>query len=60
VLYEYAKIADSNHLEQQIIAGLALPHHPFNPQLLKLIQDGILASPNTSPKIERFYRERKY
>jgi hypothetical protein len=58
VLYAFAKIIDSNHLEQQILDGLALPHDSCSEQILKLIQDGLLASPNTSPKIERFYRER--
>jgi hypothetical protein len=57
VLYHYAKIVDSNHLEQQIVDGLALRHDPCSPQLLKLVQDGVLASPNIPPKVERFYRE---
>ena len=59
VLYAFAKIVDSNHLEQQILDGLALPRDSCSERILKLIQDGLLASPNTPPKIERFYRERK-
>jgi len=59
VLYEYAQSADSNHLDRQVVEGLALPHDPCNTQILKLVQDGILASPNTPPKVERFYRERR-
>ena len=59
VLCEYAKIADSNHLERRVLDGLVLPHQKCSSQVLKLVQDGILASPNTPPKVERFFRERR-
>jgi hypothetical protein len=59
VLYEYAQIADANHLARQVAEGLALPHDPCDAQLLKLIQQGVSASPHTPPKVERFYRERR-
>jgi len=59
VLYEYAMIADANHLRQQVLDHLALPGDPCDPQILRLVQDGVLASPNTPAKVERFYRERR-
>lgn len=59
VVYEFAKIADASHLSQQLAEGSALSHDPCSIQLLRLLQDGISASPHTRPKVQRFYKERK-
>ena len=40
-------------------AGTAQLHKPCPPDTLRLIQDGILASPYTARKVEMFYRQRK-
>src|SRR5271169_3596323 len=54
VLYSYAEIVDVNHLLQQVADGLALRHESCRPDILKLIQDGIPASPFTPRKIANF------
>ena len=59
VLYMYAQIVDADHLHQQVQGGDALPHDRCRSDVLKLIQDGVFASPLTPRKIQNFCRERK-
>ena len=56
VFYGDAMIVDVRRLDAEVAAGLALVRAPCSPTTLKLVQDGVLASPFTRPKIERFCR----
>jgi hypothetical protein len=49
-------IVDAARIEAEIGAGLALPRDKCSAATLKLIQDGLVASPFTRPKILRFCR----
>jgi hypothetical protein len=57
IFYGDAMIVDVHRLEAEITAGLALVRERCSPPILKLVQDGVLASPFTKPKIVRFCRE---
>ncbi len=59
VAYEYAYIVDADHLRRRVADGLALPRQPFSPDILKLIQQGVLASPFTPRRVQDFCRERR-
>lgn len=59
VYYADAAIVDVDHLCQQVAEGLALRHESCRPDILRLMQDGILASEFTPRKIQNFYRERR-
>jgi hypothetical protein len=59
VLYMYAEIVDADHLRRQVADGRAVSHDPCTVDVLRLIQDGILASPLTPRKVQNFYWERK-
>jgi len=50
-------IVDAQRLEAEIAAGLALVREKCPVATLKLVQDGVAASPFTRPKILRFFRE---
>src|SRR5229473_7806297 len=56
VRYSDARIADVRRLSADISGGLALPKQPCSPTLLRLIQDGLSASPYTPNKVIEFYR----
>jgi len=57
VFYGDAMIVDALRLESEIAAGLALVREGCSKAILKLLQDGVVASPFTRPKILRFCRE---
>jgi hypothetical protein len=57
IFYGDAMLVDAQRLETEIAAGLALLREKCPAATLKLIQDGVLASPFTRPKILRFCRE---
>ncbi len=50
-------IVDAKRLESEIGAGLAVVREKCSTATLKLVQDGVLASPFTRPKVLRFCRE---
>jgi hypothetical protein len=52
-------LVDAQRLEAEIAAGLALLREKCSAATLKLIQDGVLASPFTRPKILRLCREHR-
>ena len=49
-----AMIVDARWLESEIAAGLALVREKCPPATLKLVQEGVGASPFTRPKLLRF------
>jgi hypothetical protein len=57
IFYGDAMIVDARRLEAEIAADLALVLEKCPPATLKLVQDGVCASPFTRPKILRFCRE---
>jgi hypothetical protein len=57
IFYGDAMIVDARRLESEFAAGLALVREKCSAATLKLVQDGVLASPFTRPKILRFCRE---
>ena len=57
VRYSDAQFADLQRLRADIAAGTAVRCQSCSPELLKLVQDGISASPYTPKKIARFCRE---
>jgi hypothetical protein len=57
VQFADAQFADDMKLMAQVAARNALPRQPCSQRMLKLIQDGILASPFTPKKIAAFCRE---
>ena len=57
VFYGDAMIVDARRLEAKIAAGLALSRQKCSQPTLKLVQDGVLASPFTRMKVVRFCRE---
>lgn len=57
IFYGDAMIVDARRLEAEIAAGLALVREKCPPTTLKLVQDGVGASPFTRPKLLRFCRE---
>ncbi len=58
ILHGDAMIVNSVRLDSEIEAGLALVREKCSAATLKLVQDGVGASPFTRPKILRFCRER--
>jgi hypothetical protein len=58
IFYRGAMIADSTRIGGEIAAGLALAREKCTAATLKLVQDGVGASPFTPPKILRFCKER--
>jgi hypothetical protein len=58
VLYMYAEISNVDHLRQQIADGCASVHDSCHVDVLKIIQDGMFASPFTPRKIQNFCRDR--
>ncbi len=57
IFYGDAMIVDARRLEAEIAAALALVRETCPPATLKLVQDGVAASPFTRPKVLRFCRE---
>lgn len=57
IFYGDAMIVDARRLEAEIAAGLALVRERCPSTTLKLVQDGVVASPFTRPKILRFCRD---
>jgi hypothetical protein len=57
IRYSDAKFADVRTLRHNLAAGSALAHQPCTKAILKLVQDGILGSPDTPKKIERYCRD---
>ncbi len=57
VFYGDAMIVDVRRLDAEIAAGLALGREKCSQPTLKLVQDGVAASPFTRPKILRFCRD---
>ena len=57
VFYGDAMVVDALRLDFEIAAGLALAQEKCPSATLKLVQDGLSASPFTRPKIQRFCRE---
>jgi hypothetical protein len=57
VFYGDAMIVDSRKLDQEMNGGLIVARDPCPTRTLKLIQDGIGASPFTRPRFLRFCRE---
>jgi hypothetical protein len=58
IFYGDAMIVDERRLRSEIAAGLALAREKCPSATLKLVQDGVAASPFTRPKFLRFCRER--
>jgi hypothetical protein len=56
IFYGDAMIVDARRLDE-IAAGLALVREKCSAATLKLVQDGVIASPFTRPKVLRFCRE---
>ncbi len=56
IFYGDALIVDVRRLEAEIAAGLALVRERCPSEIVKLIQDGVSASPFTRPKILHFCR----
>jgi len=57
VFYGGAMIVDARRVQAEIAAGLALIREKCPAETLKLVQDGVCASPFTRPKVLRFCRE---
>ena len=57
IFYGDAMIVDVRRLEAEIEVGLALVRERCPAATLKLVQDGVTASPFTRPKILRFCRQ---
>lgn len=58
VSYGDAQIIDARGVESAIARGEAARKERCSPGTLRLIQDGLLASPFTRPKVLRFCRDR--
>lgn len=58
IYYGDAMIVDALRLENEIAAGLALRRDRCPAETLKLVQQGVTASPFTRPKFLRFCRDR--
>jgi hypothetical protein len=59
IFYADAQIVDSRQLRADLIARVAERREPFSAELLKLAQDGVLASPFTPNKVVSFCREHR-
>lgn len=58
IFYGDAMIVDARRLESEILAGLAVRREKCPAATLKLVQQGVGASPYTRPKFLRFCRDR--
>ena len=56
VRYSDARLADIHKLRGEVARGLAVQKASCSSKLLKLVQDGVCASPYTPNKIVEFYR----
>lgn len=54
VRYSDGRFADVRRLRADLAAGTAARRDPCTPQLLRLVQDGIIASPYTPKKIVNY------
>ena len=57
IFYGDAMTVDARRLQAEIAAGLALPREKCPDATLRLVQDGVAASPFNRPKFLRFCRE---
>jgi hypothetical protein len=57
IFYGDAMIVDAQRLGNEMAAGLAVRRDPCPAATLKLVQQGVSASPFTRPKFLRFCRE---
>lgn len=57
IFYGDAMIVDARRLDAEIVAGLALVNARCPAATLKLVQDGVGASPFTRPKVLRFCKD---
>jgi hypothetical protein len=57
IFYGDAMIVDARRLDAEIAAGLVLRREICSQATLKLVQDGVLASPFTRMKVVRFCRD---
>jgi hypothetical protein len=57
ISYGDAMIVDARRLQAEIAAGLALAREKCPDATLRLVQDGVVASPFTRPRFLRFCRE---
>ena len=57
IFYGDGMIVDARRLEHEIAAGLAVRRDKCTAATLKLVQQGVAASPFTRPKFLRFCRE---
>lgn len=58
VNYKGARLFNVQILKQQIDNKTVSAHYPFEPEILKRIQDGILQSPFTAGRIKKYCAER--
>lgn len=56
IMYSDSMIVELSVLEAHVQTGIAVPRESCPPQILKLIQDGVLASPFTPRTIQDFFR----
>jgi hypothetical protein len=57
IFYGDAMIVDARKVDQDLVAGLVLAREKCPPQTLRLVQDGVAASPFTRPRLLRFCRD---
>lgn len=57
IFYGDAMVVDARRLDAEIATGLVLAKERCPQSALKLVQDGVLASPFTRPKFLRFCRD---
>lgn len=57
ISYGDAVIVDARRIENEIGTGLVVRRNPCSAETLKLVQQGVAASPFTRPKFQRFCRE---
>lgn len=58
VNYGEARFVNVDEVKKQIRNNMVTTHHPFEPDVLKRIQDGIPRSPQTPRKIKEYCAER--
>lgn len=58
VYYADAQIVNARRLEACVVAGAAQRHEECSADILKLVQDGVLASPFTPNKVHDFAQAR--
>jgi len=57
VFYGDSRIVDTRAIERAVLEGTVQSQERCSPNLLSLLQGGVLASPHTPKKIIRFYRD---